>query len=255
MGCYILQQTFLEIIKEKKGEIDYEFAYQYRKKTDNRKQFIFFDLNQFQKEKNVEINGRLNNKNYFIAGIFYDCQKDVSKNAKNFLKQSIEESIYFRQGQFEYGFQNIIDGLKCFLYSCETQKKYEFENIFGLDYLNEDIITINLMMYFGGTIYLSKSVSKSKLIKNKYLVQLKNEQKLRSLNKTDISQVQNDVLLLNANISNNLQELMLTSSLCPDTFLQQKVEECYPQDLTSNSVFGDMYYLKIKKIQSLKSID
>ncbi|KAL4503156.1 hypothetical protein ABPG72_014385 [Tetrahymena utriculariae] len=253
MGCYIMQQTFLEILKEKKGKIDYEFAYQYRKKTDQKKQFLFFDLNQFIEQKNVQIDEKLKDKTFFIAGILYDCQKNVSKNAKDFLKKSIEDSIYFQQGQFERGFQNIIVGLESFLYSCESQKDYVFENNYGLQYLSEDKVTINLMMYFGGFIYLSKSVSKSKLIKNKYLIQLKNEQKLRKLNKFDLSQVQDNVFLLNASISNNLQEIMITSTLCPDDFLHQKLEEFYPSNL-AHSEFGDMYYLKIKNIQSLKNL-
>ncbi|KAL4455317.1 hypothetical protein ABPG74_012469 [Tetrahymena malaccensis] len=252
MGCYIMQQAFVEILKAQKGQIEYEFAYQYLKKSDERKQFLIFDLNQLIREKNIQIDDKIKNKTFFIAGVIYDCQKKVSKNVKDFLKYSIDDNIYFKQGQFELGFQNIIEGLKSFLYSCESQKNYVFENFYGLEYLNEDIITISLMMYFGGFIYLSKSVSQSKHIKNKYLVQLKNEQKLRELNKQDLSQVQKDVLLLNANITNNLQELMLTSSLCPDSYLHQKLEECYPQN-TTNSVFGDMYYLKIKNVQALKN--
>ncbi|KAL4476250.1 hypothetical protein ABPG74_009983 [Tetrahymena malaccensis] len=240
MGCFVLQNCYLQFIEGKVSDSNYEFACEYYNQLDqDQVSYFALDLDKLYPNSNIL---KENQKQNMIVGIMYDFQQNISLNVKKFIASCLKENIYFKQGNLQEGFENLISAIKNFIYSSESQKNFNKKGNFYSSLI--DYFMVSLMLKVGDKIYVSKSISTLDLVSNQWYIKIDN--KYQKLDKLEhLIDQQSNYYQIKQNLTQNLQEIILTSNQCYDKTILQDVRKLYPRQ-QEDDVSYHMYFLKIK---------
>ncbi|KAL4475512.1 hypothetical protein ABPG72_013336 [Tetrahymena utriculariae] len=239
MGCFVLQNCYLQFIEGKVSESNYEFACEYYNQlVQDQVSYFAIDLNQLYPNSDIL---KQNQKQNMIVGILYDFQQNISLNIKKFIISCLKDSIYFKQGCYQEGFENLILAIKNFICSSESQKN---EKMIYFSSGLIDYFMVNLMLKVGDKIYVSKSVSTLDLVSNQWYIKADKTYKLLD-KQVDLVDLPSNYYQIKLNLTQNLQEILLTSKQCCDKTILQDVRKLYPCQ-QEDDVQNHMYFLKIK---------
>ncbi|EAR89150.2 hypothetical protein TTHERM_00577050 (macronuclear) [Tetrahymena thermophila SB210] len=249
----------LEIIylDQESGQLDslkYYFSSQsmYSQKQQNTTYFILpleqtSDYNCQKSCQANEIENQLQkNKGGNCIGGFIHCNyKGQAEKFKSEILELIKNSIYFKIGEFEEGFSNVLSTFKTRLFSLDII--YDTSYSVSLNKESSRIqISLNLFMKIEQKIYLSKSIIPS-LLNNIWGIKNKGSNKYREVDyKVDFSKETPNYYLLKENSVFDIQELILSDSQNSFELITSNVTEKYPILILDNILMNQkMHFFKI----------
>ncbi|KAL4476249.1 hypothetical protein ABPG74_009982 [Tetrahymena malaccensis] len=244
MACYVEENCYLQFIEGKKSNSSYEFACEcYDQLVQNQASYFALDLDELYPNSNIL---KENEKQSMIVGVLYDFQYNFSLNVKQFISYCLKESIYFKQGEFLDGFENLISAIKNFIYSSESQKNFNKKG--QINSRSVDFFMVNLMLKVGDKIYISKSISTLDIVNNQWYIKMNDSyyDNYQQLDKQeDLVDYQSNYYQIKQNLTKNLKEIILTSKQCNHRMIVSNIKDLYPRQ-HEYDISYHTYFLKIK---------